>query len=141
VLARAGALTAVSLFLAHGLERKPNTMRHQWREWCSEAKAQRGGPRHELAGETCFAPLLAWVLRWGEGNPRAVAVAATTLGQGVVGLVGSGGYRGCAIPVAGRVSPATEKPAGRGAWLGRLRPGRAAVPGRFFVLVWAARGL
>ena len=45
VLARSCALTAVSLFLAEGLERKPNTVRQQLREWCYEAKAKRGKPR------------------------------------------------------------------------------------------------
>src|ERR1043166_4218622 len=64
VLARSCALSAVSLFLAHGRERKPNPVRQQLREFCYEAKVKRGGPRHELAVETCFAPLLAWVLRW-----------------------------------------------------------------------------
>ena len=34
VLARSCALTAVSLFLAKGLARQPNTMRQQLREWC-----------------------------------------------------------------------------------------------------------
>jgi len=34
VLARSCALTAVSLFLAKGLERKPNTVRQQLRECC-----------------------------------------------------------------------------------------------------------
>ena len=48
VLARSCALTAVSLFLAKGLERKPNTVRQQLRECCYEAKAKRGGPRQEL---------------------------------------------------------------------------------------------
>jgi len=66
-LARSCALTAVSVFLAVGLERKAHTVRQQWREWCYEAKAKRGGPRQELAVETCFAPLLAWVLSWWGG--------------------------------------------------------------------------
>jgi hypothetical protein len=81
VLARSCALTAVSLFLAEGLERKPNTVRQQLREWCYEAKAKRGGPRQELAVEGCFAPLLAWVLRWWDSTQLALAVDATTLGQ------------------------------------------------------------
>jgi hypothetical protein len=34
VLARSCALTAVSLFLAKGLDRKANTVRQQLREWC-----------------------------------------------------------------------------------------------------------
>src|SRR5258706_14258108 len=56
VLARSCALTAVSTFLAHGLERKPNTIRQQLREFCYEAEAKRGGPRQELHVETGFAP-------------------------------------------------------------------------------------
>ena len=100
VLARSCALTAVSLFLAEGLERTPNTVRQQLREWCYEAKAKRGKPRQELAVETSFAPLLAWILSWWEGNQLAIAVDATALGQRFVVLVVSVVYRGCAIPVA-----------------------------------------
>ena len=51
VLARSCALTAVSLFVATGLEHKPNTVRQQLREWCDEAKAKRGKLRRELAVE------------------------------------------------------------------------------------------
>ena len=140
VLARSCALSAVSLFLAKGLERQANTVRQQLREWGYEAQAKRGGPRQEVAVETCFAPLLAWVLSWWEGNQLALAVAATTLGQRVVVLVVSALYRGCAIPVAWTVLPATEKHAWRGEWLRMLRPVRTVVPRRFFVLVLAARG-
>jgi hypothetical protein len=141
VLARSCALTAVSLFLAQGLERKPNSVRQQLREWCYEAKAKCGGPRREVEVETCFAPLLAWVLSWWEGTQLALAVDATTLGQRFVVLVVSVVYRGCAIPVAWTVIPATEKHAGRREWLRMLRQVRAAVPRRFFVLVLADRGL
>ena len=44
VLARSCALSAVSEFLAKGLERKPNTVRQQLREWCYEANAKRADP-------------------------------------------------------------------------------------------------
>jgi hypothetical protein len=141
VLARSCALTAVSTFLAAGLERKANTVRQQLREFCYEAKAKRGGPRQEVAVETCLAPLLAWVLSWWEGNQLALAIDATTLGQRFVVLVISVLYRGCAIPVAWTVLPATEKHAWRGEWLRMLRQVRAAVPRRFFVIVLADRGL
>ena len=107
VLARSCALSAVSLFLAQGLERKPNTVRQQLREFCYEANAKRSGPRQEVAVETCFAPLLAWVLRWWEGTQLALAVDATTLGQRFVVLVVSVVYRGCAVPVAWSVLPAS----------------------------------
>jgi hypothetical protein len=141
VLARSCALTAVSLFVAQGLARKANTVRQQLREWCYEARAKRGKPRQELAVESCFAPLLAWVLSWWEGQQLALAVDATTLGQRFVVLVVSVLYRGCAIPVAWTVVPATEKHAWRGEWLRMLRQVRAAVPRRFFVIVLADRGL
>jgi hypothetical protein len=141
VLARSCALTAVSLFLAQGLTRKANTVRQQLREWCYEAKAKRGGPRQEVAVESCFAPLLAWVLSWWEGQQLALAVDATTLGQRFVVLVVSVLYRGCAIPVAWTIVPATEKHAWRGEWLRMLRQVRAVVPRRFFVIVLADRGL
>ena len=141
VLARSCALSAVSEFLAKGLERKPNTVRQQLREWCYEAKAKRGGPRQELKVESCFAPLLAWVLNWWEGNQLALAVDATTLGQRFVVLVVSVVYRGCAIPVAWTVLPATEKHAWRGEWLRMLRQVRSVVPRGYFVIVLADRGL
>lgn len=141
VLARSCALSAVSAFLAASLGRKPNTVRQQLREWCYEVRAKRSGPRQELKVESCFAPLLAWVLRWWEGHQLALAVDATTLGQRFVVLVISVLYRGCAIPVAWTVLPATEKHGWRGEWLRMLRQVRAVVPRRFFVIVLADRGL
>jgi hypothetical protein len=50
-------------------------------------------------------------------------------------------YRGCAIPIAWTVFPATEKHAWRGEWLRMLRQVRAVVPRRFFGIVLADRGL
>jgi hypothetical protein len=141
VLARSCALSAVSLCLAQGLGRKPNTVRQQLREWCYEARAKRGGPRQEVHVESCFAPLLGWVLSGWEGHQLALAVDATTLGQRFVVLVISVLYRGCAIPVAWTVLPAGEKHAWRREWLRMLRQVRAAVPRRFFVIVLADRGL
>jgi hypothetical protein len=141
VLARSWALPAVSLCGAQGLERKANSVRQQVREFCDAAKAKRGGPRQEIQVEACFAPLLAWVLSWWAGHHLALAVDATTLGQRFVVLVISVLYRGCAIPVAWTVLPATEQHAWRGEWLRMLRQVRAAVPRRFFVIVLADRGL
>jgi hypothetical protein len=91
--------------------------------------------------ESCFAPLVAWVLSRWEGNQLALAVDATTLGQRFVVLVVSVVYRGCALPVAWRVLPATEQHAWRSEWLRLLRQVRAAVPRRYFVSVLADRGL
>jgi hypothetical protein len=62
VVARSGALSAVSPLLGQWLERKANTVRQQVREFCYEAAAKRGAHRQEVVVETCFAPLLQWVL-------------------------------------------------------------------------------
>ena len=141
VVARSCALSAVSTLLASWLERKPNTLRQQLREFCYEAAAKRGAKRQEVSVETCFAPLLAWVLSWWEGHQVALALDATTLGQRFVVLALSVVYRGCAIPVAWTVLPAGESHAWRREWLRMLRQVRAAMPRHFFVIVMADRGL
>ena len=58
VLARSCALTAVSLFLAKGLERKPNTVRQQLREWCYEATGQTGRTPPRAAGGELFCAVI-----------------------------------------------------------------------------------
>src|SRR5713226_6288027 len=50
--------------LAPWLGRKENTVRQQLREFCYEAAAKRGTGRCALRVETCFVPLLAWVVSW-----------------------------------------------------------------------------
>ncbi len=141
VVARSCALSAVSVLLAQWLDRKANTVRQQLREWCYEAPAKRGADRQEVVVETCFVPLLAWVLSWWDGHQLALAVDATTLGQRFVVLALSVLYRGCAIPVAWTILPAGQKHAWRREWLRMLRQVRAAIPRRFFVIVLADRGL
>ena len=78
VVARSWALRAVREFLAQGLARKSNPVRHQLREWCYEAQAKRGGARQAVQGATCVAPLLAWGLSWWEGYQLALAGEAPT---------------------------------------------------------------
>jgi hypothetical protein len=141
VLARSCALTAVSAFLAEGLKQKDNTVRQRLREWCYEAPAKRGKKRQEVRVETCFAPLLAWVLSWWTGTQLALALDATTLGDRFVVLAISVLYRGCAIPVAWVVLEGGKKHAWRREWLRRLRQLRPAVPRGWTVLVLADRGL
>ena len=109
VVARSCALSAVSTLLAQWLDRKPNTVRQQLREFCYEAAAKRGEHRQEVVVETCFAPLLQWVLSWWEGHQLALALDATTLGQRFVVLALSVLYRGCAIPIAWTILPAGQK--------------------------------
>jgi hypothetical protein len=141
VVACSCALSAVSVLLAQWLDRKANTVRQQLREFYYEAPAKRGGDRHEVVVETCFVPLLKWVLSWWDGHQLALALDATTVGQCFVVLALRALYRGCAIPVAWTVLPAGEKHAWRSEWLRMLRQVHAAVPRRFFVIVLADRGL
>jgi hypothetical protein len=141
VLARSCALTAVSAFLAEGLRQKENTVRQRLREWCYEAQAKRGKKRQAIGVETCFAPLIAWVLSGWMGTHLALALDATTLGDRFVVLAISVLYRGCAIPVAWVVLEAGQKHAWRREWLRMLRQLRAAVPRDWTVIVLADRGL
>jgi len=141
VLARSCALTAVRAFLAPWLGRKEQTVRQQGREFCYEAAAKRGTPRCALRVETCFVPLLAWVVRLWHGTPWALALEATTLGTRLTVLVRSVVYRGCAIPVAWVVLPAGVKQSWRREWLRLLRRLHRAIPRAWTVIVLADRGL
>src|SRR6266853_175325 len=120
VLARSCALTAVSAFLATWLHRKEPPVRQQLRAFCSEATAKRGTARCALPVEPCFVPWLAWVVAQWEGTPLALALDATTLGTRLTVLALSVVYRGCAIPIAWTVLPATAKHAWRREWLRML---------------------
>jgi hypothetical protein len=141
VLARSCALTAVSAFLATWLGRQEQTVRQQLREFCYEATAKRGAARCTLAVEPCFVLLLAWVVGQWEGTQLALALDATTLGTRFTVLALSVVYRGCAIPVAWTVLPATAKHAWRREWRRMLRQVHRAVPRSWTVLVLADRGL
>lgn len=140
VVARSCALSAVSVLLAQGLARKANPVREQVREGCDEAPAPRGADRQEVVVETCFAPVWAGGLSWWDGHQLALAVAATPLGHRFVGLALRVLSRGCAMPVAWTLLPAGQQHAGRREWVRRLRHVRAALPRRFVVSGWAARG-
>ena len=141
VLARSCALTAVSGFLATWLGRKEPAVRQQLREFCSEATAKRGTARQELVVETCFGPLLAWVVDQWEGTQLALALDATTLETRLTVLALRVVSRGWALPVAWTVLAATATHAWRREWWRMLRQVRRAVPRTWTVIVLADRGL
>src|SRR5439155_153448 len=94
------------------MKRKEQTVRQQLREWYYDTPRKRGPKRQALHVETCFAPLLGWVVSWWQGTQLALAIDATTLGERFVVLAVSVVYRGCAIPVAwASLLPATRCPA------------------------------
>src|SRR2546428_7497812 len=141
VLARSGALTAVSSLLAAGMQRKEDTVRQQLRAWYYDVKRKRGTKRQVLRVETCFAPLLGWVVCWWQGTQLALAIDATTLGQRFVVLAVSVVYRGCAIPVAWVILPAGAKHAWRREWLRLLRRVHPGLPRDRAGIVFGGRGV
>jgi len=66
-LARSCALTAVSSFVAKGMQRKEQTVRQQLRAWECAPPRKRGPKRQALHVETCCPVLLAGGLRWWQG--------------------------------------------------------------------------
>jgi hypothetical protein len=141
VLARSCALTTVAVFLAKLLGQKTNTARQRLREFYQEAEAKQGDQRQHLDVTSCFAPLLRWLLRDWPNRQVAVAVDASTLGSLFVVLCVSVVYRGCAIPVAWKILPATAKGSWKEPWLTLLDQFHGLVPDGWTVVVLADRGL
>lgn len=141
VLTQSTAVTAVSGALAELLAKPRNTVRQRLREWYCEATAKTGTQRRDLAVETCFRPLLEWVLSLWQGTKLALALDATTLKDRFTILTVSVLIRGCAIPVAWVILPGNRPGAWRWHWLRLLRRLWCAVPPSWTVLVLADRGL
>ena len=133
----------VAFFLAQLLGQKEATLRQRLREWTWEAQAKAGRQRQTLEVQPCFRCLMVWVLSvWAPGERRlALALDASTLGQRFVVLAVSVLYRGCAVPVAWRILPATQPGAWRPHWEALLEEVRESVPRDWCVLVLADRGL
>jgi hypothetical protein len=141
VLAKSCALTAVAFFLAKLLAQKVLSLRQRLREFYLEAPAKKGTRRRDLDVSACFGPLLRWLLRDWKGQHLALAIDASTLGRLFTVLCISVVYRGCAIPVAWKIVPATAKGAWKEPWLALLDQFQGLVPAGWSVIVLADRGL
>lgn len=141
IWAHSCAQSAVVTFLAGFLKQKPNTVRQRLREWCYEAEAKKGRQRLAIDPQSCFVPLLRWVLDWWHGQQIALALDATCLSDRFVVLALSVLYRGCAIPVAWTILRGEEKHAWQDEWLSLLALLKRAVPAHMTVIVLADRGL
>lgn len=141
VVTQSCGLTTVATFLALLLGKRPSTMRQQLREWCYAAADKKGRQRQEVAVPPCFVLLVRWILTWWPAEERRLVLAldATTLGQRFTVLALSVVYRGCAIPVAWVVVPATQKGAWRPHWEGLFTRLHGSVPADWTVLVLADR--
>ena len=141
VLAGGCGLSCVALALARWMNQTFHAARERIRDWYRGASDKSGGKRRELDVESCFAPLLAWVLRDWEGQDLAIALDATTLGERFVVLAISVVHRSCAIPVAWAIVPATAKGAWAPHWKRLLQQFKNVVPKSMRVIVLADRGL
>jgi hypothetical protein len=141
VLARSCSVSAVAQHLAELFGQKFDTVKQRLREWYCEATAKTGSRRAELEVKTCFAPLLQWVLTGWPSRHLALALDATTLGQRFATLAISVLYRGCAVPVAWKILPATGKHPWKGEWLCLLEDFRRCLPGDWTVIALTDRGL
>ena len=143
VIAHSCGLTSVSSSLACLMGIKENSARQRIREWSYAKEDKRGKGRCELEVSNSFVPLLRWVLSWWPVNEKRLALAmdATSLGQVLVVLAISVVYRGCAIPVAWHVLPATEKGSWKKPWLDLFSHFEGVIPEDWVVIVMADRGL
>ncbi len=115
--------------------------RQYLREWLYDGSDRAAPCRVQLEVQTCFAPLLRWVLEWWEGTELTLALDPTSKGEELVALVISVVYRGCALPVAWRLKAGNQP----GPWMPDLcdlldRLG-AVVPSTWTVRVLCDRGL
>ncbi len=118
-----------------------HTLRSRLQEFYQPAAAKSGRHRAQLDATTCFAPLLAWVLRGWHSTRLALALDATSLGDRLTVLSIGVVYRGEAIPVAWKVLPANvPHPWGPG-WRALVEAFAGLVPAGYTVIVMTDRAL
>jgi Transposase DDE domain len=147
VLAQSCGLTTVAVLLAYLLDTSERTVRERLRDWYREADAKggakRGAKRRSLDVPACFGALLRWVIATLPPACRQLALAmdASTLGQRFTILTISVVVRGCAIPIAWYIVPATRAGAWRPHWEALFGHLSGSVPTDWTVIVAADRGL
>jgi hypothetical protein len=141
ILAHKCGLTSVGLFLASLMGVSYHTVRSRLQEFYQPASVKSGTKRRELDVATCFAPLLAWVLKGWPSKRLALALDATSLGKRFTALSIHVVYRGCGCPVAWRIVQANVRHAWKPEWIALLRLFRTLLPAGLTVIVMSDRGL
>jgi hypothetical protein len=141
ILGQRCGLNSVAVTLAALMQANYHSVRSRLQEFYQPAAVKSGTQRDQLAVASCFAPLLAWVLKDWPSTRLALALDATTLGDRFTVLSISVVYRGNALPVAWKVLPGNHAGAWKPAWIALLRALRALVPPDWTVLVLTDRGL
>jgi hypothetical protein len=135
-------ISQISALLALLLEGKEGNWRQRLREWLYDAKDKKGSHRQQIEVQSCFGPLLSWLLELWQGERHlALALDATNLGQRFTVLCISVLLGGCAIPVAWKVLPCNAKGSWQPYWLELLQALEGRVSADWQVLVLADRGL
>ena len=129
-LSGSAGITQISALLAFMLCQGEHTVFQRLREWYLDADQKSGKKQRDLEVSPCFAPLLAWVLRWWQSDKRQLPLVmdATSLGNRWTILAISVVIRGCAIPVAWKVIAAQQEGSWRPYWEGLLNELGKAVP-------------
>ena len=121
--------------------RRWNNLRQYLREWLYDGSDRTSPCQTQPDVTLCFAPLLRWVLAWWRSGRLALAIDPTLKGDQTTAIVISVLYRSCAIPVAWRIHPATQ----RGSWMDPtvelLKELAPAVPHDMSVIVLCDRGI
>jgi hypothetical protein len=143
VLVQSCGLSRIVCFLSGVTDYQEDALRQRLRESLYDEADKRGVQRQMLEVQTCFAPLLKWIIGWWESGDKRLALAldASTLGQRFTVLSVSVMYRGCALPVAWVVLVATCPGAWMPHWKRLLRCLRGVVPDDWTVIVLTDRGL
>lgn len=141
ILARRCGLNSVVAALVPLLGVGFLTLRSRLQELYQPATAKSGTHRRELEVTTCFAPLLAWILKGWPSTRLALALDATSLGDRFTVLSIGVVYRGSAIPVAWKILPANVAHPWKPEWLSLLDAFSALVPPGWTVVVMTDRGL
>ena len=141
ILAQRCGLNSVAATLAALLGLGYLTIRSRLQEFYQPASAKSGTRRRELDVTTCFAPLLAWILKGWPSKRLALALDATSLGDRFTVLSISVVYRGSACPVAWKIVQANVRHAWKPEWITLLRSFQTLVPAGWTVIVMSDRGL
>lgn len=143
VMTKSSSLTQVSKFIAQVNGEKPNTVRQRLKEWYQPAKAKKGEKRCTLNVDSCFAPLLLWVISLLPRNIKQIALAldATSIGDKFTVLSINILLAGCGIPIAWRIVNATQPGSWKPHWQKLIEHLQGVIPCDFHVVVTADRGL
>jgi Transposase DDE domain len=142
-VARTSSLTQVSDCIARLNDERPNTVRQRLKEWYQEASAKSGEHRWEWQPQTCFAPLLSWVLSLMPLSCRELffAMDVTTQKDRLSVLSVSILDRGSAIPVAWKILKGNQPDGWRPYWEQLFSALQDVIPKDWQIVVCADRGL